>query len=351
MTAARRHTLLDSYDGIVCDLDGVVYRGPEPVPDAVAALVRARETRPVVYATNNASRTSAIVAAQLGALGITVTSSDVVTSAQAGAVLLAKELDAGACVLAIGGPGVPEALLAHGLEPVTPAAFGVRAVLQGYGPAVTAADLAEAAFAVAQGATWVATNTDRTLPTDRGIAPGNGTLVAAVATATGASPTVVGKPFPPLYELATQVLGTSAATTLAIGDRLDTDIVGAQRAGMDSAWVLTGVDGLGDLAASSATPTYTLVDLSELHESYEVSFDGAAWVADGVRVCRADGTVVVEPIAPQPDSLDYARRVLRAGSRLVCAVRDGTEGAAAASEVAVTLARIVGDHARRGARQ
>ncbi len=351
MTAAGRHTLLDPYDGVVCDLDGVVYRGPAPVPGAVAALIRARATRPVVYATNNASRTSAVVAAQLGAFGVTVTPSEVVTSAQAGAVLLAKDLDAGANVLAIGGPGVPEALLAHGLEPVAQAGSGVRAVLQGYGPTVTAADLAEAAFAVAQGARWVATNTDRTLPTDRGIAPGNGTLVAAVATATGASPTVVGKPFPPLYELAAQVLGTSAATTLAIGDRLDTDIVGAQRAGMDSAWVLTGVDGLVDLAASSATPTYTLLDLRELHEPYDLSYDGVAWVADDVRVCRADGAVVVEPVAPQGDSLQFARRVLRAGCRLVCAVRDGAEGAAAAGEVAVTLARIVADHARYGARQ
>ena len=105
--------------------------------------------------------------------------------------LIAKDLDAGANVLAIGGPGVPEALLAHGLEPVAQAGSGVRAVLQGYGPTVTAADLEEAAFAVAQGARWVATNTDRTLPTDRGIAPGNGTLVAAVNGPCGFAPALL----------------------------------------------------------------------------------------------------------------------------------------------------------------
>lgn len=351
MSTGLRSTLVDSYGGIVCDLDGVVYRGQQPVPGAVAALVRARQARPIVYATNNASRTAATVAAQLVELGLGVTAREVVTSAQAGAAQLASDLGPGADVLAIGGPGVSEALLTHGLVPVTAAGPGIRAVLQGYGPAVTAADLAEAAFAVAQGATWVATNTDRTLPTDRGIAPGNGTLVAAVTTATGARPTVVGKPFPPLYHLAARVLGTTAATTLAIGDRLDTDVLGAERAGMDSAWVLTGVDGLGDLARSSATPTFALLDLSELHESYDVSHDGAAWVADDVRVCRDGDTVIVEPVAPQGDALHHARRVLRAGARLVCEVRDAVEGPAAAGEVAVTLGRMLADHAHNGARQ
>lgn len=341
----RADAVLTRYGGIVCDLDGVVYRGARPVPHAVEALSRARARLPVAYATNNASRTAAAVAAQLVGLGLRVDPGEVVTSSHAGARLLAGELPGAAAVLAIGGPGVAEALLAHGLTPQTVAGPGIRAVLQGYGPQVCAADLAEAAFAVAGGAAWVATNTDRTLPTERGIAPGNGTLVAAVATATGVTPRVVGKPFPPLYELAADVLGTRAATTLAIGDRLDTDIVGARAAGMDSAWVLTGVDGLVELAASTASPTYTLLDLREVHEPYAVRPEGPGWAAEGVRVCRVGGQLSVQALGPQRDPLTHARGIVRAGAMMVMHLRDGDPGPAVAGEVAVTLTRVLADHA------
>lgn len=329
--------LVAGYRGIVCDLDGVVYRGADAVPYAVEALTRARAERPIVYATNNASRTAATVAAQLVGLGLSVHPHEVVTSAQAGACRLAADLGAGALVLVVGGAGVSEAVSGAGLTPRTAAEPGIRAVLQGYGPQVSAADLAEAAFAVAGGATWVATNTDRTLPTERGIAPGNGTLVAAVATATGATPIVVGKPYPPLYHLAADVLGTRPAETLAIGDRLDTDIAGATRTGMDSAWVLTGVDGLVELAASAATPTYALLDLSELHHGYRVDRVDGGWVCDGVRVCRAPGGVRVDPPTSDRQTRAYIRAVLRAGARLVCQMRDAGPGPGAAGEVAVTL--------------
>jgi HAD superfamily hydrolase (TIGR01450 family) len=261
-------TLLDRYAGVVCDLDGVVYRGALAVPAAVQALGEA--TVPVRYATNNASRPPGVVAAQLRSLGLDAHDSDVVTSSQAGAWVLEERLGAGVPVLPVGGEGVAAALAERGL-PVASGAAGqgsAGAVLQGYGPAVTATDLAEAAYAVQAGAVWVATNTDATLPTEYGMAPGNGALVAAVRCAVGRDPDVVaGKPFPPLYLLCAARLGVDASSLLAIGDRLETDVEGAVRTGMDSVLVLTGVHSLRDaaLAAPGRRPTWVLPDLSWLH--------------------------------------------------------------------------------------
>ncbi len=260
--------LVGRYAAVVCDLDGVVYRGPEAVPHAVEAL-GALEV-PTIFATNNASRPPGDVARHLRELGLDCSAADVATSSQAAAWILARDLRASSPVLAVGGQGVADALRDAGLTPVLPAEAGgttVDAVVQGYGADVSATDLAEAAYAVEQGARWVATNTDSTLPTDRGFAPGNGSLVAAVATAVGHDPDVVaGKPEAPLYELCAQRLGLEAARVLAVGDRLGTDIAGAVAAGMDSLLVLTGVDGLVELldAPPEQRPTWVATDLRAL---------------------------------------------------------------------------------------
>jgi HAD superfamily hydrolase (TIGR01450 family) len=269
-------TLIEGFDGIVCDLDGVVYRGHEAVPHAVDSLLSALSSGVlVVYATNNASRAPAEVAAHLGSLGLTGPDSRVVTSAQAGAHYLAERCPQGSRVLAVGGPGVCLALKEVGLLPVL--GHGGRsgetpvAVLQGYGAEVAWADLADAAYAVQAGALWVATNIDNTLPTDRGLAPGNGALVSAVRQAVSVDPVVLGKPHTPLYELSVSVLGTRLDRTLAIGDRLDTDIMGAAAAGMASLFVFGGVHGWADVvgAAGAARPRYVATDLRSLHSVYE----------------------------------------------------------------------------------
>ena len=263
--------LASRYDGIVCDLDGVVYRGPVAVPHAVEALTDLDE--PIIYATNNASRAPEDVALHLRELGLACEPSAVATSSQAGAWVLADRLPAGSPVLAVGGVGVATALRDAGFLPVLPAPRtaadpAVAAVLQGYGPAVTASDLAEAAYAVQGGALWVATNTDATLPTDRGVAPGNGSLVGAVRNAVGHAPDLVaGKPAPPLYLLCADRLALDVRRILAVGDRLDTDIEGAVAAGMDSLLVLTGVDDLGACleAPPQRRPTFVAPDLRALH--------------------------------------------------------------------------------------
>ena len=274
--------LIERFQAVVCDLDGVVYAGPSAVPDAVETLnaLASRDVR-VVYATNNASRPAQQVSNHLNELGLHTSDADVLNSSMAGARYLAKELPAGARVLAIGGEGVGLALRTSGLTPVTAAQAtaepGVDAVLQGYGPQVTATDLAEAAYAIQGGARWVATNTDRTLPTDRGQAPGNGTLVAAVQTAVGREPDVVGKPTPVMYEMAVEALGGQPSDVVGVGDRLETDIEGANRAGCASVLVLTGVHGYLDAVTAPAIqrPTYVVNTLADLLKP-EVTDAGSA---------------------------------------------------------------------------
>lgn len=275
-SASGSGSLVADFDGIVCDLDGVIYRGHAVVPYAVESVLSAIAAGVlVVYATNNASRSPAEVSDHLDSLGLPGPQSRVVTSAQAGAQYVAARCPPGSRVLAVGGPGVSLALLEVGLIPVLAQAAApdqqLVAVLQGYGAQVAWTDLAEAAYAVQAGALWVATNIDSTLPTDRGVAPGNGALVGAVRQAVATDPVVVGKPHTPLYDLSVSVLGTSTDRTLAVGDRLDTDISGAVAAGMDSLFVFGGVHRWADIVGvgQSARPRFVAMDLRALHLAYE----------------------------------------------------------------------------------
>ncbi len=238
--------LADAYDCLLLDLDGVVYVGADAVAGAVPALQHARTSGIAVgYVTNNASRTADRVAAHLCSFGLDVSPEHVTTSAQVAAAQVRKRWGAGARVLAVGGPGVSAALMEQELVVVRSAEDDPQAVVQGYGPKVGWADLAEVAFAVQRGAWWVATNTDLTVPTPRGVAPGNGSLVRAVRGAVDVDPVVAGKPEPVAFHTAANRLG--ACCPLVIGDRLDTDIEGGRAAGMDTLLVLTGVHGPRDL--------------------------------------------------------------------------------------------------------
>ena len=322
MSRVADGSLVSRYAGVVCDLDGVVYRGPSAVPGAVEALTAL--SVPVLYATNNASRPPDEVAEHLRGLGLACEPDAVATSSQAGAWLLAERVDAGSAVLAVGGEGVGLALRAAGLRPVRPddaaTAGPLTAVLQGYGPQVRATDLAEAAYAIQGGALWVATNTDTTLPTDRGVAPGNGSLVGAVANAVGRDPDVVaGKPAPPLYLLCAERLAVEAAAMLAVGDRLDTDIEGAVVAGIDSLLVLTGVDDLAACLRAPAhrRPTWVAPDLAALHVDPAQADGGGASLADLAAAVAAVHTAsdAGADAAQVADLSDEAVRVLAMVSR------------------------------------
>lgn len=294
MTGIR---LADEFEGVVCDLDGVVYAGPDAIEHAVGAL-NALEI-PVVYATNNASRTPQNVGSHLRELGVQVEDNMVLTSSLAAARRLARELDPGSRVLVIGGAGVGTALRASGLEVMEPGDAGQPiAVLQGYGPDVTASDLGEAAHAIRCGARWVVTNDDLTLPTQRGPVPGNGSLVAAVRNAVEIDPEVIGKPHPPMYELAAEVLGSRPERVLAVGDRLETDIEGAVATGMSGALVLTGVHGAADAAAAAPhrRPVYVLSDLRDLGLPYPDALSDGAWFCRGAARARLGSALEIQGV-------------------------------------------------------
>lgn len=279
-------TPLDGVDVVLADLDGVVYAGAGALPHAVESLNRSREGRRLGYITNNAARTDVSVAGHLTDLGLTTAASEVVTSPQAAMRLLTGRVAAGSTVLVVGGDGLVSELHKSGFVVTRSAQDAPAAVVQGFSPDVGWAQLAEAAYALALpeeegGIPWIATNTDWTIPQARGIAPGNGTLVSAVHTAVGRLATVAGKPEVPIFEEAVARFG--AQHPLFLGDRLDTDILGANRAGIPSALVLTGIDRPKHLlaAAADSQPTYILGDLRELHEPYPV-----AQVRDGVTSVR-----------------------------------------------------------------
>ena len=307
-------TPLDGVDVVLADLDGVVYAGPKARPHAVESLNRAGETRRLGYITNNASRRDASVAAHLRELGLAATrSEDVVTSPQAAMRLLRERVPAGATVLVVGGDGLVFELEKAGYIVTRSADEGPSAVVQGFAPEVGWGQLAEAAYALALpedegGIPWIATNTDWTIPQARGIAPGNGTLVSAVHTAVGRLAVVAGKPERPIFDEAVDRFG--ARHPLFIGDRLDTDIAGAQAAGIDSVLVLTGVDRPKHVLAAPTTsrPTFIVGDLRELHEPYPET------IVDGDVTTVGDASVRIDG----PDV-----RILRAGERPVDLVRAG----------------------------
>jgi HAD superfamily hydrolase (TIGR01450 family) len=307
-----RPTPLGDADVLLLDLDGVVYRGSAAVPNAADALgaVRARGVR-VGYITNNASRTAATVAAQLVGFGLPAVPDDVVTSPQAAVRLLADRVRPGARILVIGGVGLRSVVEEAGFVLAESADDAPDAVVQGFSPELGWKDLAEASFALADpDLLWVATNTDWTIPVDRGIAPGNGTLVSAVHAAVGRLPVVAGKPETPLFETAVERF--HAERPFFVGDRLDTDIKGANAAGMPSALVLTGIDGPKELLAAPADsrPQFVLADLRGLLEPYpEVRRRG-----DGVQVGKAVARVtgVDLEIVRAGEPIDLIRAVAEA---------------------------------------
>ena len=261
--------LVDGYDSLLLDLDGVVYLGAQAIDHAVDNI-NAAQTQGVKvgYVTNNASRKPETIAEQLSAFGLNVHADEVIGSARAAVRMLAERIPAGSKVLVVGGEGLTSEVEAFGFEIVSQASQKPAAVIQGFSPDVGWKHLAEASFAIQGGAIWLATNQDWTIPREGGIAPGNGTLVSAVHTAVGILPDFAGKPFRPIFDSAVTQLNISRP--LMIGDRLDTDIRGGVGFGIDTACVLTGIASRKDLigARPEDRPTYILQDLRQLFEPY-----------------------------------------------------------------------------------
>lgn len=326
--SASERPLAQVHDVVLLDLDGVVYVGSDAVPAAAVALqqVRAGGAR-LGFVTNNAARSPAAVAEHLVSLGVPASADDVVTSAQAAARVLRGRLPAGARVLVVGTDDLAAEVRDAGLEPVRGAGDDPVAVVQGYDPELGYGALAEATVAVRRGAWWVGCNDDKTVPSARGPLPGNGSLLDVVTAATGVRPELAGKPARPLLDEA--VRRTAAAAPLFVGDRLDTDVAGARRAGMPSLAVLTGVSGVGDLAAAppEQRPTYLARDVAGLLRAHPAAtgVGGHGRCRGASARCDDAGHRVVAVGGPGGDGLDG----LRAALALVWHLADSEPGAAA----------------------
>ncbi len=311
-------TPLSGIDLILADLDGVLYQGPHPIAHAIESLSKAAKSAQLGYVTNNASRTPSEVAAHITSLGLPTEAHDVVTSPQAALRLLARLIPAGSLVLVVGGKGLSEEVERCGFRITRSADDRPDAVVQGFSPEVAWGDLAQASFALQRSdIPWVATNTDWTIPLEGGIAPGNGALVSAVHLAVGRLATFAGKPEKEIFDVA-QERFTHHGGALMIGDRLDTDILGARRAGMASALVLTGIDTAKTLLACDASmrPDFVLEDLRDLHKPYPVSVtsedsDGVVTVEVGKAVVRRKDNVV--RVARKGADID----LVRAGATII----------------------------------
>lgn len=296
MADPRGQTLAESHDLLMFDLDGVVYLDGHAVPGAAEGIRASRQVGAhVAFITNNASRASEQVAAHLRELGIDAETDDVVTSSQAAARLLRDEHGAGAPIAVLGADGLFEALREQGLEPVDVDVERAVAIVSGYAPEVRWRTIMLAAVRIRNGLPWVATNTDPTLPTGEGPAPGHGTLVTMISGFAGVTPVVAGKPEKPLFDETLRRVG--GTRPLMVGDSLHTDIAGAHNAGTDSLLVMTGVTDLAGLAEATPDqrPTWIGHDLSALgREGLAAETGGDAWRADAWTARVTDGRLEVE---------------------------------------------------------
>ena len=253
--------------GVVMDMDGVIWRGDEVLPGAHALFELLRERGlPFVAATNNSSKSPADYTRKLSRIGIEGVSEDsILTSGKAAVNYLQQHYPAGTAVHVVGGDGLKGMVARTGYE----LADVADVVVVGIDFHLTYDKLKRAAYLIRAGAEFIGTNSDRTFPLPDGLAPGAGSVLALLQTATDREPIIMGKPNRPMFDAALDVLGTTPATTLMIGDRLDTDILGAQAAGLKTALVLTGVTPRAELAASPIDTDGVYADLPELLAEWE----------------------------------------------------------------------------------
>jgi glycerol 3-phosphatase-2 len=348
--------LAEIHDVALLDLDGVVYVGPDAVPGAPQALAGARDAgMRLAFVTNNAARPPYVVSDHLTSLGIAAESSEVITSAQAAARYLADRLPGGGHVLVVGTTGLEVALRERGLVPVSDASGSVDAVVQGYSPTLDWNLLAEGAVAINSGVLWVATNVDPTVPSPRGPLPGNGSLVAALKLATRRDPVVTGKPDPTMHR--ETMLRTEAKTPLVVGDRLDTDIEGANAVGCPSLLVFSGVTTPADVigAAPAHRPSYLGKDVGGLLDAQPepTAYEGG-WVCGPWLARRQDDVVSLEPSGSAAAGADeggptpFGPEDIDAVRALCAAAWAGSDSSTAPQTVRCRAAGS-GDDARRSA--
>jgi 4-nitrophenyl phosphatase len=255
---------------LIIDMDGVLYRGDEPMPRLGDFFAFLRE-RPIPFrlATNNSMSTPQQYVKKLERIGVEVSPEEILTSGQATARALAREHPAGTRAHVFGSPALREAVEAEGF---TLADEDAAVVVASMDPDVTYEKLTRATLLIRGGAQFVATNLDPTRPTHEGLVPGTGALIAALETASGIKPRAIGKPEPTMFELAMREMGAGPETTATIGDRLDTDMLGGRRAGLTTVCVLSGSSGRAE--AEAFGPDYIFEDIAGLLEAWQKSLDG-----------------------------------------------------------------------------
>lgn len=307
-------SLIDNYDAGLFDLDGVIYLGPEVIPGAAEAIIELRQRHiRVGFVTNNAARAPKAVAEHLTELGVEADEADVVASSQAVARLMASQLPEGAPVLVVGTRALADQVTAVGLAVVNSSADNPMAVVQGYDPNMTWPRLEDAGHAIQHGAVWFVSNTDANRPTNKGLVPGAGPMVDVVGSVVDVEPIIAGKPYPPLMN--ETVLRFGAKHPLFVGDRIDTDIMGAAGVGMDSLFVFTGAHGKQDLlqAPDHGRPTHIGHDLGAmLAPTREADVSGDMAVVGEVTATIVDGVVTLDRVPADRDGqLDALWAVLQ----------------------------------------
>lgn len=305
MLKSTDRPISQTYRLALLDLDGVVYRGKNPVEHAADSIRAAqRAGMQVEYTTNNSSRFQRVVAEQLRGFGLDVEPRQVITSSVVAARMVARHVPAGARILVLGAEHLREEVAGQGLTVVDHAEDTPEAVIQGWYPDMTWQQMAEVSYAVERGALYLVTNRDLTIPRELGIAPGCGSLIQAVINATGVEPIAsAGKPESAMYDEARLLAAgnetepVSRESCLAIGDRLDTDIEAGNRGGYDSLAVLTGVTNPHELMTAPAhlRPSYIVRDLRGLQEAQPSTdaSDGNVWTCADATARLEDGSLTV----------------------------------------------------------
>jgi 4-nitrophenyl phosphatase len=263
---------LASVQALVVDIDGTLLRGAQPLPGVSRffAFLAARRL-PFVVASNNATKSAAAYQQKLASLGVPVESEQILTASAVTARFLAGELRHGASLYVIGEPALETVLRQAGFVLLDDAAHPAKAVVVGGDSNLTYEKLKHAALLLQRGAQFVGTNPDLLCPTEEGLVPEAGATLAALEAATGVTPTVIGKPARYLFEMAVAAMGSQRAATAVLGDRLETDILGGQRAGLKTILVTTGVDNRSTIPQKRIEPDLVVSGLEELVELWTQS--------------------------------------------------------------------------------
>ena len=264
--------LLGNLHGLILDMDGVLWEGDRPLPGMPEFLsfLRAEEIR-IILATNNASLTPESYVQKLAWMGAEVRREEIITSATATAEYLKSVARPGEKIFIIGEEGLTRAIEEAGLTIAEPGDLHAAYVVCGMDRGLTWQKLANATIYLRGGARFIGTNPDLTFPTERGIAHGNGAVLAALTAASGVKPTIIGKPFPSLFQMALRKIGIPKARVASLGDRLETDILGARKVGIHSILVLTGISSRKELRHSRIKPTLVVKDLPSLQRAWLLS--------------------------------------------------------------------------------